>query len=349
MPRNDLTWTIMGDRERATALAATVTDYVVAGRALDVVHTLAFGRSTDWREQVVDPDGRAWTMGRDLLAQAGDPHTAALAIELAVTGHRARVNVGADACGPDCCERGWMIMDRDTETASVVGRVKTRPGFARADAYGPGASMARNGDANRKQDGSGASVYRASGLGNDGARFMAKVALATFRLPPRLGSGNTRDASAFYVATTGLSRDPDDSLPRLTAGVNDVPWLGNALALACHAAATALGIPPIPHGEGAFTWPTELGDWEAPSRVGTPDGETPTHAHQVTDESVPSWWGNDREREHTRALADALAHALEDAPVGDGDWDGDAAEIELLDGDALDGDAVNGDADPYAL
>ena len=35
-------------------------------------------------------------------------------------------------------------------------------------------------------------------------------------------------------------------------------WIGHALALACHPAATALGITPIPHGEGTFEWPASL-------------------------------------------------------------------------------------------
>ena len=93
-------------------------------------------------------------------------------------------------------------------------------------------------------------------------RFMAQHALATARWGK---------ASIFWIATTGIAAHPATQLPQLRGAVESQRWIGHALALACHPAATALGIAPIPHGEGTFEWPASLGP--DPMTVKRPDVE----------------------------------------------------------------------------
>ena len=103
-------------------------------------------------------------------------------------------------------------------------------------------------------------------------RFMAQHALATARWGK---------ASIFWIATTGIAAHPATQLPKLRGAVESQRWIGHALALACHPAATALGITPIPHGEGTFEWPASLGP--DPMTVKRPDVEGEVWALRAPD------------------------------------------------------------------
>ena len=237
MPRNDQLWTVKGDGQRAAAAADQLTDLVAARRALAIIERRAFGATTDPAASIIDPDGAARRTADMLARECRDADTAALAIELATARHARAYQ--RDGCGPRCCQLNVLPLTDAADAVSVSGITKTRPGFATADRGGVRGT-------------SGADVWRQV-YDADAAklpRFMAQRALAV----ARWGT-----ASIFWIATSGIGRNPDTQLPKLRAAVQAQRWVGHALALACHPASTALGITPIPHGEGTFEWPSELG------------------------------------------------------------------------------------------
>ena len=159
-----------------------------------------------------------------------------------------------------------------------VDITRTPNGMAVTDNAGSGGSALR-GATGREETGKGSgwATWKSYGSrrGEEGdasmlPRFVAKRALNLAPVPQMPGS-NTKLANAFWLATTGLSLYRDDALPRLRAAIADEPWLGQAIALAEHPCAVALGIEPIPHGEGMFEWPVSLGP--DPMTVKRPDVE----------------------------------------------------------------------------
>ena len=160
-----------------------------------------------------------------------------------------------------------------------VDITRTPAGMAVTDNAGSGGSVLR-GATGREETGKGSgwatwkSYGSRSGEEGDASmlpRFVAKRALNCAPIPQMPGSKNTKPANAFWLATTGLSLYRDDALPRLRAAIAAEPWLGQAIALAEHPCAVALGIAPIPHGEGTFEWPASLGP--DPMTVKRPDVE----------------------------------------------------------------------------
>ncbi len=159
-----------------------------------------------------------------------------------------------------------------------VDITRTPNGMAVTDNAGSGGSALRGATGRGETGkGSGWATWKSYGSrrGEEGdasmlPRFVAKRALNLAPVPQMPGS-NTKLANAFWLATTGLSLYRDDALPRLRAAIADEPWLGQAIALAEHPCAVALGIEPIPHGEGTFEWPASLGP--DPMTVKRPDVE----------------------------------------------------------------------------
>lgn len=160
---------------------------------------------------------------------------------------------------------GFNLTVKDPDGA-WVDITRTPPGMAVTDNAGSGASALRGASGKEETGkGSGWTVWRSYGSrrGEEGdpsmlPRFVAKRALQRALIPQLPDSEKRQPTQAFWLATSGLSRNPENALPRLRAAIATEPWLGQAIALAEHPCAVELGIAPIPHGEGTFEWPASL-------------------------------------------------------------------------------------------
>ena len=160
---------------------------------------------------------------------------------------------------------GFNLTVKDPDGA-WLDITRTPPGMAVTDNAGSGASVLRGATGKEETGkGSGWTVWQSYGSrqGEEDdpsmlPRFVAKRALRRALIPQTPDSEKRQPTQAFWLATSGLSRNPENSLSRLRAAMAAEPWLGQAIALAEHPCAVALGIAPIPHGEGTFEWPASL-------------------------------------------------------------------------------------------